>query len=259
MTMRSPEGKQIVSRVTPDTDIDTLVDQVAAQVEEMTGIVLEDEEAGLNNILKSSVPFPKFSRDEDGDLYKVWEGKVSVWTGEDWQPSELDPFELSLVAKRISDREGFKVLTRDRSTSTRAREAKPFSTTVEVAKSVTDDYENLVFGWANVAFTPDGRQVEDLQGHLIDVDELESTAYNFVVKSYGTGEQHTSESFGELVESMVFTKEKMDLMGLPAGSLPEASWWVGFHVPPETHEKVREGKLKMFSIEGSAKLQELGD
>ena len=127
-----------------------------------------------------------------------------------------------------------------------------FSAPVEVAKS--DEHKNLVFGWASVAFSKDGTQVLDRQGHAIDIEDLEDAAYNFVVRSYGSGDMHQSDGFGELVESMVFTKEKADLMGLPANSAPQG-WWIGFRVPPEYHQQVREGKRRMFSIEGTAKLE----
>lgn len=32
-----------------------------------------------------------------------------------------------------------------------------------------------------------------------------------------------------LIESMVFTKEKMQLLNIPEGTLPEG-WWIGFKV-----------------------------
>jgi len=127
-----------------------------------------------------------------------------------------------------------------------------FSVPVKVVKS--DEVKNLVFGWASVAFTPDGKQIIDKQGHAIDIEDLEDTAYAFTVNGHGSGDMHGSEGFGELVESMVLTKEKAELMGIPPGTTPEG-WWVGFRVPPEYHEQVRSGERTMFSIEGTAKLE----
>lgn len=137
-----------------------------------------------------------------------------------------------------------------------ASEDQPVSFTADVEVAKSDDYKNLVFGWASVAFTPDGNQLIDKQGHAIDIEDLEDAAYNFTVNSYATGDMHKSESFGELVESMVLTAEKAELMGIPAGSTPQG-WWVGFRVPPEYHQRVREGERTMFSIEGTAKLEPL--
>lgn len=133
---------------------------------------------------------------------------------------------------------------------------KDFSADVEIAKA--DEYENLVFGWASVAFTKDGTQVLDRQGHAIDVEDLESAAYDFTIGGHGTGDMHQSEGFGELVESMVFTDEKIELLGLDPGSI-EKGWWVGFKVPPAYHEQVRSGERTMFSIEGTAKLEPYSD
>ena len=248
----------ILTEVDENADIDALSIEMAERVAELTGLPMDEEPE--REIVKASVPFPDFSVDEDGTLYKRWQNTTYVWGEKGWKLSALNAGELSLISKRISDREGMRLLSGNDKVNSRRRSARArgeFNTTINVAKS--NEYENLVFGWANVAFTEDGSQVEDEQGHLVDVQELEDAAYNFVVKSYGTGEQHRSEDFGELVESMVFTKEKMELMGLPAGSLPEAAWWTGFRVPPEVHKKVRDGDLTMFSIEGGAKLQAVDD
>lgn len=127
-----------------------------------------------------------------------------------------------------------------------------FSAPIEVAKK--DEYKNLVFGWASVAFSPDGTQLIDRQGHAIDIEDLEDAAYNFTVQKHSTGDMHKSEGFGDLVESMVFTREKIQLLGLDGDSIPQG-WWVGFRVPPEYHEQVRAGNRTMFSIEGTAKLE----
>jgi len=122
-----------------------------------------------------------------------------------------------------------------------------FTANVEVAKS--DEHKNLVFGWASVALK-DGRFIEDHQGDLIDVEDLEEAAYEFNIVGRATGDMHKSQPFGELVESMVVTQDKVDA-GWPEEFL--GRWWVGFRVPPEYHQQVREGKRKMFSIEGTAK------
>lgn len=122
--------------------------------------------------------------------------------------------------------------------------------TFRVVKS--DSRKNLVFGWANVAFTEDG-QVEDHQGHLIDLDDLENAAYNFVVKYRLTGDMHDGDGFGELVESLVVTEDKVAKAGFPPAML--GHWWVGFRVPPEHQKRVDAGERMMFSIQGKAHLE----
>ena len=55
-----------------------------------------------------------------------------------------------------------------------------------------------------------------------------------------------------LVESVIFTKEKMQAMGIPEGIVPEG-WWIGFYVKDDNAwKKIKNGTYKMFSIEGKA-------
>jgi hypothetical protein len=126
--------------------------------------------------------------------------------------------------------------------------------TVSIVKK--DARRNLVFGWANVAMT-DGGQVEDHQGHLIDLDDLESAAYRFVAKYRLSGDMHQGEGFGELVESLVVTEDKVEKGGFPRSML--GHWWVGFKVPPEHWDKVQKGDRVMFSIQGKARLEPADD
>ena len=125
-----------------------------------------------------------------------------------------------------------------------------FSAPIEIAKA--DERQNLVFGWANVTFDK-GNQVVDHQGHMIDVEELESAAYNFAVKYRKTGDNHKGEGFGELVESLIVTEEKIAKGGFPEEML--GKWWIGFRVPPEDWDKVERGERSMFSIQGRAQLE----
>ena len=60
-----------------------------------------------------------------------------------------------------------------------------------------------------------------------------------------------------LIESVVFTEEKMQAMGIPAGLLP-VGWWIGFQVLEKgVWEKVKDGTYQMFSIEGEAERVEV--
>lgn len=116
----------------------------------------------------------------------------------------------------------------------------------------SDDDKRLVFGWANISRTKDGKTVLDLQGDTIEPEDLEEAAYEYVLNFRDTGEEHIStlRKKGKLVESIVFTKEKMQAMKIPEGMLPEG-WWVGFYIEDDdTWEKVKNGTYQMFSIEG---------
>lgn len=115
-----------------------------------------------------------------------------------------------------------------------------------------DDAQQNIFGWAMVSVRKDGTAVEDHQGDRIVIDELEATAYEFVLDARASGDMHDGGPVrGQLVESVVFTPEKLAKMGIPEGSVHQG-WWVGFHVPSaEDYARVKKSRL-MFSIEGTA-------
>lgn len=125
----------------------------------------------------------------------------------------------------------------------------------KVKKSIDD--KHLVFGWASVAVRSDGEQIEDWYGDMIDTDELENAVYSYVEWYREGGEMHERGQTSVLIESMMFTKEKLPLLGLAEDAIPEA-WWVGFKVLDESvWEKVKDGTYPMFSIEGSAVREEV--
>lgn len=117
-----------------------------------------------------------------------------------------------------------------------------------------DDEKHLVFGWASISVTIDGEELEDRQHDIIEPEDLEDAAYEYVLNFRDTGEEHidTMRKKGRLVESCVFTKEKQRAIGIPDGSIP-VGWWVGFKIDDEAAwERVKSGMYKMFSIEGRA-------
>lgn len=117
-----------------------------------------------------------------------------------------------------------------------------------------DDDQRLVFGWALVAERTDGETIIDHQGDIVDPDELEKGAYEYVLNFRDAGEEHigTLRKKAKMVESCVFTPEKMKAIGIPEGTVP-VGWWIGFHVDDDdTWEKIKNGTYNMFSIEGKA-------
>ena len=120
-----------------------------------------------------------------------------------------------------------------------------------------DDDQHLVFGWASVAITVDGQELEDRQHDVLDPEELEEAAYEYVLNFRDAGEEHLPgyRKKGKLVESCVFTKDKQKAMGIPEGILPVA-WWIGFKIDDDdTWRRIKDGTYKMFSIEGRANRQ----
>jgi hypothetical protein len=120
---------------------------------------------------------------------------------------------------------------------------------VKVRKVSPD--KRLVFGWLSVSTDKDGNLVVDHEGHTIDPADLEEAVYAFVLDSRKMGELHEAIS-GRLVESVIFTQEKLEKMGIPPGLVP-LGWWVGFYVESDAAwEKIKSGEYRAFSIGGSA-------
>lgn len=121
----------------------------------------------------------------------------------------------------------------------------------------SDDDKMLAFGWANVSMRVDGELIEDWQADIIEPEELERAAYEYVLLYREGGEMHERGGTAVLIESVVFTEEKMQAMGIPTGTLP-VGWWIGFKVlDEEVWEKVKDGTYPMFSIEGEAERVEV--
>lgn len=123
----------------------------------------------------------------------------------------------------------------------------------EFAITKVADEQQIVLGWANVSMTEDGIPIEDYQHDMIEPEELERAAYEYVLKFRDTGEGHNPKlrKKGKLVESVVFTKEKLTAMGIPEGTVP-LGWWIGFKIEDKsTWDKVKKGEYTMFSIEGT--------
>ena len=120
----------------------------------------------------------------------------------------------------------------------------------KIAKSIED--KRIAFGWASIAKDEAGNDLVDLSDDIIEPDTLENAAYEFVKLYREGGEMHERGGCATLVESIVFTPEKMSAMGIPDGTLP-TGWWIGFHVTDdEVWSKVKSGEYPMFSIEGEA-------
>ena len=122
-----------------------------------------------------------------------------------------------------------------------------------------DDAKFQIFGWASVANDKDGKPIVDHQGDVIPVEELEMAAYEFAAHNGVGGDMHQRYGVAYLIESMVFTPEKLAALGLPENSLPSA-WWVGFKVTDtDTWQKIKNGDYKMFSIGGRVVREAIAD
>lgn len=135
----------------------------------------------------------------------------------------------------------------------------PVEVTWEGTFSKLDDDKHLAFGWASVVEL-NGEPVVDRQGDYISPDDIETAAYEYVHKSRVGGDMHRRNGeaphhVSDLVESIVFTDDKVAKMGLPA-SFPRG-WWVGYKIHDEdTWQMVKKGERTGFSIHGKGRRTE---
>lgn len=113
----------------------------------------------------------------------------------------------------------------------------------------------IAYGWASLAEV-DGKPVVDSDNEIFTEADLDSYARQFVLGRHGGKVMHSGEREAELVESMMFTKEKQDILGIDLG---KTGWWVGLkYHRPEVWERIKSGELAMFSLMGYAIPREPG-
>lgn len=112
-----------------------------------------------------------------------------------------------------------------------------------------DSEKRLAFGWGYVGQDAAGNVVVDHSGDVMDVGSLEDVVYEFMLDSRTGNAMHQGEQIATVVESVMFTKEKAELMGVTGA--PAAGWWVGMKVhSDDVWKRMKAGELGAFSIEG---------
>jgi len=115
-----------------------------------------------------------------------------------------------------------------------------------------DDEQRLVYGWASV-LTEKGIPVIDRQGHVIEVEEMQAAIHDFMTNSRRSDGMHVIKGVGQVVESVLFTKQLQDLLGI---NLNREGWFICVKVDnDEAWDHVKKGTLRAFSIGGSALLE----
>jgi hypothetical protein len=125
-----------------------------------------------------------------------------------------------------------------------SKHADTWSRIVPITK--TDEDQRLVFGWASV-IEEDGEPVIDQQGDIISERELENAFYGFAKDARIAGEMHERTGVGDLVECVVFTRDKQEALGIDLGKVGA---WVGFRLDADVFAKVKSGDYRSFSIGG---------
>lgn len=133
--------------------------------------------------------------------------------------------------------------------------------TNEFTLTKVDKENSMVFGFFSVNKIGD-ELLEDRQQDLIETEELEKAAYDFVLNARIAGEGHIRKGVGNLIESFMITYDKMEAilktiedMGVAGATfdLKMEGWWGGFQVTdPDVLEKIEKGDYPMFSVGGSA-------
>ena len=111
-----------------------------------------------------------------------------------------------------------------------------------------DEEQRLVYGWALVTDEHD-QPLVDLQDDVVSVDDIRETAHEFIKGKRVLGRMHRQMGVGELVESVVLSKDLQQALGIALGI---EGWFVGVKVhDDDTWQRVRKGELSMFSIGGT--------
>ena len=133
-----------------------------------------------------------------------------------------------------------------------------------------DEEERKVWGIFSVAKIGD-KYVVDGQDDIIDPIDLEKAAHDFVLRvntpdNEGMGDSHKTTRVGKMIESIVFTKEKSEMLesalksiGAEATISPGADiWFGGFYVEKDdVWDKIKSGAFESFSIGGKAVATEI--
>jgi len=181
-------------------------------------------------------------------------------------------------------RRGTHFLTGSRPVTTTRSRLHTLRGTVQIQVPIQklDSERQMAFGWANVFLTTDDDPIVDSHGDTIDTAEaiaaIEDAVYQYTLDSRSGDDSHVNFGVARLVETMVFTDEKLAAIATHSAAMQAAEdadadrllllarqnfdklqevipdgWWVGFKIDdPDAWAKVKDGSLSMFSIVGRA-------
>ena len=123
---------------------------------------------------------------------------------------------------------------------------------------IKDDSNHCLFGMAYVAKELDGKQVYDHSGEFVkeeNFEDLELATYLFNIAYRQSDIRHSCIAKGYLIDSMVFTREKVEAMRkaeVLSGDIA-LGVWMGFWFPEdEDWNVIKEMESPMFSLYGTA-------
>lgn len=111
-----------------------------------------------------------------------------------------------------------------------------------------DEDKKQVFGFFSVV-EAGGVPVIDSQGDVILSEDLEKSVYKYVKVSRMGDDRHDGRCKAILIESMFFSKEKQQALGIDLGLV---GWWGGFEIIDDVMwAKIKAGEYESFSIGGA--------
>lgn len=117
-----------------------------------------------------------------------------------------------------------------------------------------DEDKRQVFGFFSVVEL-NGQPIVDSQGDIIKSEDIESAVYKYVKLSRMGDERHDSRAKMVCIESMYFSKEKQQALGIDLGYV---GWWGGFEVQDAgTWAKIKSGEYQGFSIGGVGRREQI--
>ena len=125
--------------------------------------------------------------------------------------------------------------------------------------SKVDEDKRLVYGWASVV-TEGGMPVVDLQGDMLDIDDLQKATHAFMATGRAAGQNHERSedgivAYGKIVEAVVFTEDLQSALGIHLG---KTGLFIAVKVDDdEVWKSVKNGGLKAFSIGGRGQRKEI--
>jgi|SRR5262245_7622692 len=116
-----------------------------------------------------------------------------------------------------------------------------------------DDDQHLVFGWFSIAADKERRPVVDLQGDVIAPSDLFKTVSDFNQSSRRVSVMHSGQVVGACEQSLVFTPEVQEALGLAVGQLPVGWFGVLKIYDDAVWQQVKSGALGGISVGGTGK------
>lgn len=131
------------------------------------------------------------------------------------------------------------------------KESLELTVHLKKVQKANDDLRQ-VFGFFSVVET-DGIPVIDSQGDVIVAADIEKAIYRYVKFSGMGDDRHDTRCKAKLIESMWFSKEKQDALGIDLGFV---GWWGGFEVHDDAMwAKIKTGEYESFSIGGAGRYE----